>query len=147
MYFILRPSGLCTSTESWKKNARLGPRRMSTSLCNVYVCNYVTRCYRLRLKMWTILSKYEVRSCFISKLFTLCVGKCSPSVIHVSTPSLCQSLHQSLIKNREDSETSGFYSIFTLLVDWKHIIEIVYISYAPIRGLVLLKNHRFQVCS
>lgn len=55
---------------------------------------------------------------FIIKLFTLCVVKCSPSVIYVSIASLCEPLLQSMIKkNIEDFETSGFYSIFTQLVD------------------------------
>ena len=55
---------------------------------------------------------------FIIKLFTLCVVKCSPFVIHVSITSLCQPLHQSLIKKkREYSETLEFYTIFTLLID------------------------------
>jgi hypothetical protein len=54
---------------------------------------------------------------FIFKLFTLCVVKCSVSAIYVSISSLCQPLHQSLIKKRDDSETSGFDSIFRPLVD------------------------------
>jgi len=65
----------------------------------IYVCDCVTGCYRLRPKIWTMLSKFEIRSWFISKLLTLCVGKCSPSVIYVSAASLCQPLRQSLMKN------------------------------------------------
>ena len=100
----------------------------------MYVCDYVTRCYRLCPKIVddTQVINLKLDHDFIIKLFTLCVVKCSFSVMYVSIASLGQPLRQSLLKNREYFETSGF---FTLLVDWKHIIEKAYISYTPIRGL------------
>ena len=57
-FFYVTTFALCMSSENWKKRA-FGAWAYVDQF--MYVCDCITRCYRLRPKIWTMLSKYEIR--------------------------------------------------------------------------------------